>query len=592
MKNKSLNSAIFILVSYLCFSQDVSLYSQFNGRYNYTAIGNTLNPIENSFFAGNCSMLSSSSANLNLLPSQNVIAAYLYWAGSGQGDFEIELNGTPLTADRTFLTTFTGGRFFFSAFKDVTSIVQAQGNGNYTFSGLDISSYLTNALYCNSGTTFGGWAITIIYQDDSLPLNQLNVYDGMQRVPDQLTIVLENLNVLDNVGAKIGFVAWEGDSALAVNEQLTINGNVIGNPPLNPTNNAFNGTNSFTGANDLFNMDIDVYSIQNNINVGDSTATITLTSGQDFVMINNVITVLNSQLPDATVNIIDQFTDCSNEIMQIEFEILNLNSTAELTSNTEISIYIGGNLVANSQTQNEIPIGGSETQSLTINIPDNLTDASELVIIVDENQLVTEINDNNNEAYKLIESVQIIDFVNLEPITSCKLNGVLVNAFDLTAHVESLIGQETVSNFYTSISDLENNTSSITMPNDYVPLNNNETIYFSITNVPCTQVYQFDLQIIQCKPTIPSGFSPNQDPYNNFFNISGLYNIFENHQLKIFNRLGTLIFIGDNDTKWDGRVNQGLGNHGELVPVGIYYYLLDLKTEGFEPLLGWVYVNY
>jgi len=47
MKNKSLNSAIFILVSYLCFSQDVSLYSQFNGRYNYTAIGNTLNPIEN-----------------------------------------------------------------------------------------------------------------------------------------------------------------------------------------------------------------------------------------------------------------------------------------------------------------------------------------------------------------------------------------------------------------------------------------------------------------------------------------------------------------------------------------------------------------
>ena len=78
-----------------------------------------------------------------------------------------------------------------------------------------------------------------------------------------------NLNVLDNEGAKIGFVAWEGDSALAVNESLRINGNVIGNPPLNPSTNAFNGTNSFTGNQDLYNMDIDVYDLQNNIEIGD-----------------------------------------------------------------------------------------------------------------------------------------------------------------------------------------------------------------------------------------------------------------------------------------------------------------------------------
>ena len=46
-----------------------------------------------------------------------------------------------------------------------------------------------------------------------------------------------------------------------------INGNLIANPPLNPENNAFNGTNSFTGASDLYNMDLDVYNIQNNIHI-------------------------------------------------------------------------------------------------------------------------------------------------------------------------------------------------------------------------------------------------------------------------------------------------------------------------------------
>ena len=592
MKNKTLNTIILLLVSYLAFSQNVSLYSQFNGRYDYTAIGNTLNPIENSFFGGNCTILQSSSANLNLLPSQNIVAAYLYWAGSGTGDFDIELNGTPLTADRTFLTTFTAGRFFFSAFKDVTNIVQTQGNGNYTFSGLDISTYLTNPTYCNSGTTFGGWAITIIYQDDSLPLNQLNVYDGMQRVPDSLTIVLDNLNVLDNVGAKIGFVAWEGDSALAVNEQLTINGNVIGNPPLNPTNNAFNGTNSFTGATDMFNMDIDFYNIQNNINIGDTTATITLTSGQDFVMINNVITVLNSQLPDASVNILNQTTDCTNQNINLDFELANVNSTAILPANTEVSIYIDGILAANTQTLNDIPIGGNEFQSITISIPNNISDTPEILIVVDENNLVTEINENNNETNKLIDIVQIPNIITLDTLTECKIGGILVNEFDLMSHIQSLLGNVTTSDFYTSLSDLENNLSAISTPDNYSPLNDEETIFFSITNTPCIQVYQFDIKIVTCSPTIPSGFSPNNDPTNSYFNIIGLYGVFDNHVLKIFNRLGTLIFVGDKDTKWDGRANRGIGNHGSLVPVGTYYYVLDLRTEGYENLVGWVYVNY
>jgi hypothetical protein len=95
---------------------------------------------------------------------------------------------------------------------------------------------------------FGGWAIIVVYKNANLPLNQLTVYDGLQYVPDEINITLNSLNVIDNKDARIGFVAWEGDRFISVNETLRINGNPISNLPLNPVDNAFNGTNSFTGS--------------------------------------------------------------------------------------------------------------------------------------------------------------------------------------------------------------------------------------------------------------------------------------------------------------------------------------------------------
>jgi hypothetical protein len=59
-------------------------------------------------------------------------------------------------------------------------------------------------------------------------------------------------------------------------------------------------------------MDLDVYTIQNNINIGDTSAQIQLTSGQDFVMINAIVTKLNSQLPDATLRINDIALLCNS----------------------------------------------------------------------------------------------------------------------------------------------------------------------------------------------------------------------------------------------------------------------------------------
>lgn len=588
---------VFTIFSSLLFcvfinAQDVTLFEQLNGRYDYLAIGNTLNTAENGNSAP-CTILTSSSAELELQPNQTIIAAYLYWAGSGAGDFDVSLNENPITAQRTFSDALDDTRIFFAGFADVTDIVSDQGNGAYNLSDLDISSIINP--YCPSGTNFAGWALTVIYEDTSLPLNQVNVYDGLQSVPDELTITLGNLNVLDNENAKIGFIAWEGDRSLAVNEQLSINGNTIGNPPLNPINNAFNGTNSFTGATDLFNMDIDVYNIQNNISIGDTSATISLTSGQDFVMINAVITVLNSQLPDATINAETVNLDCDSRTFVVNYTVSNTNSSGILPQNTPIAFYADTILIGQSQTNTNIQIGGSESGSISLTIPETIPDSFELKIVVDDdgtsNGIVIEANETNNTTEQFITLLILSEIEILENITSCNL-GFEVGEFNLLDATENLADfMDGNFQFYTNLEDLRNGVNSIMNPNFFNNTSNPETIYIRLENDPCYDRFQFNLIVENCPPEIPEGFSPNNDTKNDWFNIKGLYTIFTSHELKIYNRLGTLIFEGDTNNPWQGFTNRGT-HRGNLVPVGTYYYVLNLNDDDYKPLSGWVYVNY
>jgi len=95
-----------------------------------------------------------------------------------------------------------------------------------------------------------------------------------------------------------------------------------------------------------------------------------------------------------------------------------------------------------------------------------------------------------------------------------------------------------------------------------------------------------------CPPKIPQGFLPNGDNKNDWFNIQGLYNIFDEHELKIYNGYGNLIFEGNNDKPWEGLVNRGINGQGNLVSVGTYIYMLQLNDHNYEALFGWVYVNY
>ncbi len=586
--------SIGILFFNILPAQDISLFNQLNGHLDYTAIGNTLNTSENNS-AINCVINTASSATLSLSATQTIEAAYLYWAGSGSGDFNVTLNTTDITPSRTFAYTLDSSRQFFAAFADVTTLIQTEGNGLYTLSNLeqiDISS-----AYCSTGTNFAGWAITVIYSDPALPLNQLNVYDGLESVPESITIELNNLNVMDTTGARIGFLAWEGDAGLAVDEELQMNGITLSNPPLNPANNAFNGTNSFTNDSNLYNMDIDVYPIENTINVGDSSAVIQLTSGQDLVMINNIITVLNSQLPDASVSIDSIDLPCNSREITIEYTIENLNSTQLLAANTPIAFYIESDLVAQTQTINDIPVNGSESNLIRFTIDPLNLNPIYLTIVVDDvgngTGVVTEMSETNNTAESSIEVLESPETTPLSPLIECNFgnNQAVFNLRNALDEIDSSFDLETVV-FYQSLEDLINDLGALVNPSQYINTNSISTIYFRLDAEPCYEIFSVNLEVSDCDPNVPQGFSPNGDGYNDWFNIEGLYDVFLQHELLIFNRFGTIIFKGDNNIKWDGKANYGPLKGDNLLPVGTYFYVLHLNVPNSKPKSGWVYINY
>ena len=601
----------FLTINY-SYSQEINLFQQFNGRYDYLAIGNTLNPVENATDGNQCDKLTESDADLILPVNTTVVAAYLYWAGSGEGDQEVDLNGTSIIADETYLVDYDTGSpiygilTYFSCYADITDYITTNGETTYTLSNLDITETLESNLgYCRNKTDFVGWCIYIIYEDLNLPLNQVKLFQGLEIINKNVgekTISLDNVNVLDNEGAKIGFLTWEGDSNLAYGESLFINNNLISNPPLNPANNAFNGTNSFTNSNTFYNGDIDVYSIQDNIAIGDTTVDIKLTTGDfdvnglwqaDLIIINNIITVLNSQLPDPTIQIDNVQLTCGSREITIDYTVYNINCNDVLPANVPIAIYANNELVGTTQTTAPINIGGSLNGQTTVSIPDHLPSNLTITLTVDDvgngTGIITEFNESNNEINQNIQLLEIT-LTPLQPLTNCD-ESFNTAYFDLSTQLNSINTNGQATSFFETLVDLQNDSNEILNVSNYQNTMVPQTIYLRVEGQPCYEVYYFDLIVENCPPHIPEVFTPNNDGYNDWFNIQGLYNIFEKHKLLIYNRYGTLIFEGDNENPWHGLANKGLNNTGKILPVGTYFYVLYLNDSNYKTLTGWVYLN-
>lgn len=594
----------------------IKLFKQFNGRYSYTAVGNTLNKYENNeeeAKKNHCKTLDSSASRLIMDANSKIIAAYLYWAGSGLGDKNVTLktlaadstatDSIKVNAFKTYNVEYTQDTLltYFSCYKDISTFVKKNKSSIYQLSDLNINELLSaNKGYCFNGTNFAGWCIYVIYENDNLPLNQVNLFQGLEIINQKkqnINIELDNINVIDNLGAKIGFLAWEGDKKLSVTEEFYLNENKLFND-INPVDNAFNSTNSFATDSlarvTLFNMDMDVYDIENFIKKGDKSVKIRARTGKDLIIFNNIITVFNSQIPDASINANTITTRCYERIIDVSYTVYNVNCTDELPSNTPIAFYANDILVGQSETKTVIPIGGSENGIIELTIPESIIDDFDIKLVVDDDGtgtgVVDEINEDNNT--DIAPLIRLPRRLTIDDIKTCD-KGYNTGIFNLNdALTDNLKAIYDDFKFYASEDDIINKIEILNTEN-YASKTTPQTIYVEANHPDkCDDILTFQLNTKNCPPLVPDGFSPNGDGKNDYFNIQGLYTIFEQHELLIYNRYGTLIFKGNDNTKWYGKSNQGLNNVGDVLPVGTYFYVINLNDVDYKkPLTGWVYLN-
>ena len=89
---------------------------------------------------------------------------------------------------------------------------------------------------------------------------------------------------------------------------------------------------------------------------------------------------------------------------------------------------------------------------------------------------------------------------------------------------------------------------------------------------------------------IPEGFSPNGDGINDLFVIRGNEN-YPDNKIVIFNRWGDKVYeASPYQNTWNGKATMGLRVGGDELPIGTYFYLLDLGN-GSNIIKGTIYLN-
>ena len=91
-----------------------------------------------------------------------------------------------------------------------------------------------------------------------------------------------------------------------------------------------------------------------------------------------------------------------------------------------------------------------------------------------------------------------------------------------------------------------------------------------------------DSVTVSLQPTIeiPSGLTPNGDGKNDVWTLSGI-ELFPDCVVELYNRWGEIVYQSKGyDVKWDGMYK------GKLLPVGTYYYIIDLHSPEIPVYTG------
>ena len=308
----------------------------------------------------------SSSDSLNLENCSEVLWAGLYWTGRvGTGGAvttttnytlrnQVKLRiGTgayqTLVADE--ITDNAVGHQTYHCFKNITSIVQANGNN---------ARYTIADLVTRTGTSqvYGGWTIVVVYKNIYLSMRNLTVFDGLANVSAGNTVTIPITGFLTPltgpVSFELGVVSHDGDRS-QTGDQLQFNGagtyiNV--SDALHNVNDVFNSTIARNAVltpfrtpsyNNTLGHDASVFfpnnSTFNYIGNNASSANIRITTGGETILTSVVTSVIDVYEPDlrATVYMQDLNGGQVNPGDELEYTLVGKNIGSDISLNTFMS---------------------------------------------------------------------------------------------------------------------------------------------------------------------------------------------------------------------------------------------------------------
>ena len=123
----------------------------------------------------------------------------------------------------------------------------------------------------------------------------------------------------------------------------------------------------------------------------------------------------------------------------------------------------------------------------------------------------------------------------------------------------------------------------------YIRNVNDAGCYSTIIAVPVT-IYNIG-ELVDCKPEIPDGVSPNGDGQNDSFDTDDLAVSFPNFQLSIYNRYGTIVYKGTTTTNHFAGYANVSPSLGDDLPAGVYYYVFEPNDGLNSPFQGSFYLS-
>ena len=268
---------------------------------------------------GNSSTFNSSQASLNLPNGASVLFAGLYWMGNSSSTQRNSVKfSTPASGGYTTLTGSIIGDSSgvspapapsgpnYEGFANVTSLVQAAGNGAYTVANVQATT----------GTNYyAGWSMIVAFQAPGMPARNITIFDGygiIQNNDPPLNIPISGFIAPPSgtVNAKVSVIAGEGDLGLT-GDSMKMNGTTLSNP-LNPGDNFFNSSITNLGSpftakspNYTNQLGFDADSVQapaGTIANSATSATVTLTTDGETYFPGAVATTIDLYAPNLVAN--------------------------------------------------------------------------------------------------------------------------------------------------------------------------------------------------------------------------------------------------------------------------------------------------